>query len=70
MGDVAMRSNAIWMASAALTSSSGSRALVELFLDKRTPMPQTDIVVVNLRGLSLLPAATIVRKQLVKPSAR
>jgi DNA-binding transcriptional LysR family regulator len=69
MGDVAMRSNAIWMASAALASRSGKPVLVELPLDERTPMPQTDIVVASLKGLSTSPAATVIRDRLVELSA-
>ena len=71
MGDVAMRSDAIWMASAALASrGNGQPALVELALDERTPMPQTDIVVAWLKGLSISPAATLIRDWLLELAAR
>jgi DNA-binding transcriptional LysR family regulator len=67
MGDVAMRSHAIWMASAALPSRrNGEPALVELPLDERTPMPTTDIVIATLKGLSSSPAANAIRDRLVE----
>jgi DNA-binding transcriptional LysR family regulator len=70
MGEVAIRSNAIWMASAALPRRTGSEpALAELPLDERTPMPATDIVVATLKGLSLSPAANAIRNRLVEMSA-
>lgn len=69
MGDVALRSNAIWMASAALPRRrSDQPALVELPLDERTPMPSTDIVVATLKGLSLSPAADAARDRLAEMS--
>jgi DNA-binding transcriptional LysR family regulator len=71
MGDVALRSNAIWMASAALTSrGGGNRALVELALDEGTPMPQTDIIVAWLKGLSSSPAARVIHTQLARFAER
>lgn len=70
MGDVAMRSDAIWMASAALASRGDRKpALVELPLDKHTPMPRTDIVAASLKGLSSSPGLTVIRDRLVKLSA-
>jgi DNA-binding transcriptional LysR family regulator len=70
MGDVVLRSDAIWMASAALaTRGGGKTALVELPLDEQTPMPSTEIVIASLKGLSSSPAATVIRDQLVKLSA-
>jgi DNA-binding transcriptional LysR family regulator len=71
MGDVAMCSDAIWMASAALANRGGGKsALVELPLDKHTPMPRTDIVVASLKGLSSSPGATTIRDRLVELAAR
>lgn len=70
MGDVALRSDAIWMASAALANRGGDKpALVELPLDDRTPMPETDIVIASLKGLSPSPAASVLRKRLRELSA-
>jgi DNA-binding transcriptional LysR family regulator len=70
MGDVTMRSDAIWMASAALASrGDGSPALVELPLDKQTPMPRTDIIVASLKGMSISPGPTVIRDRLAALSA-
>jgi DNA-binding transcriptional LysR family regulator len=66
MGDVVMNGNAIWMASAALASRGGNQALVQLRVDEQTPMPETDIVVASLKGLSPSPATVVLRDQLVK----
>jgi DNA-binding transcriptional LysR family regulator len=69
MGDVAAASDAIWMASAALAKRAGEKpALVELPMDRTIPMPQTDIVIASLKGLSSSPAAAIVREKLMELS--
>lgn len=68
MGDVALRSNAIWMASAELASRGGGPALVELPLNSETPMPETEIVIATLKGLSPSPAAVVLRKKLIQLS--
>lgn len=71
MGDVTVRSDAIWMASAALASRGGGKpTLIELPLDERTPMPQTDIIVAWLKGLLPSPAATVIKDRLLELAAR
>lgn len=70
MGDVAMRSDAIWMASAALAYRGEERPrLVELPLDHQTPMPRTDIVIASIKGLSPSSAASVVLARLIQLSS-
>jgi len=72
MGDVVLRSNAIWLASAALANRGGETP--ELFelppLETQTPMPNTDIVIASLKGLSSSPAAQLVHKRLIELGGR
>lgn len=69
MGDVALRSDAIWMASAALANRGSDKpALVELSLDERTPMPETEIVIASLKGLTPSPPAMVLRDKLLELS--
>lgn len=70
MGDVALRSDAIWMASAALANRGSDKpALVELPLDERTPLPETEIVIASLKGLTPSPPAMVLRNKLLELSA-
>ena len=69
MGDVALRSDAIWLACPALSRRGEKQALVELPLDSRTPMPEANIVIASLKGLSPSPAAVVLRKKLLELSA-
>lgn len=68
MGDVVLRSDAIWLASAALASrGSETPELVELPpLENQTPMPATEIVIASLKGLSPSPAAQVMQKKLIQ----
>jgi DNA-binding transcriptional LysR family regulator len=72
MGDVVLRSDAIWLASAALAGRDGETPeLVELPpLENQTPMPATEIVIASLKGLSPSPGAQVVRSELIRLSDR
>ena len=67
MGDAVLRSDAIWLASAALSGRGGERPeLVELPpLETLTPLPETEIVIATLKGLSLSPPARALCGKLV-----
>ena len=70
MRDVALRSDAIWLACPALASGPGEEStLVELPIDQLTPLPRAELVVASLKGLSRSPSAAMLLAKLKALSA-
>lgn len=70
MRDVALRSDAIWLASRALAGGPNEAStLVELAVDDSLPLPTADIVLASLKGLSRSPTAEMLLSKIEQLSA-